>query len=169
MGSTLSHFRHRSSVLPVRSVIAILSLLHFGQRCSCMASSNVREKSRSPIPKKGYLISLKSTGIIGLVRYPTQERITGRGLLSAKLFPRGFHLGPPHFVPPRAAGLLPWCARATRSVFQYRLGISSENGCDAARFLTDEIERLIRKGHRNRMFLANIAIIKYREFRREVA
>jgi hypothetical protein len=32
MGSTSSHFKHRSSVLPVRSVIAIMSFLHFGQR-----------------------------------------------------------------------------------------------------------------------------------------
>jgi hypothetical protein len=39
---------------------------------------------------------------------------------------------------------------------------------DAARFLTDEIERLIRKGHKNRMFVANIAIIKYREFSNKV-
>src|ERR1700743_914809 len=37
MGSTLSHFKHRSSVLPVRSLIAIKSFLHFGQRCSFMA------------------------------------------------------------------------------------------------------------------------------------
>jgi hypothetical protein len=38
MGSTLSHFKQRSSVLPVRSVIAIKSFLHLGQRCSFMAS-----------------------------------------------------------------------------------------------------------------------------------
>jgi len=34
---------------------------------------------------------------------------------------------------------------------------------DAARFLTDTIERMIRQGHRNRMFLANKAIARYRE------
>jgi hypothetical protein len=32
MGSTLSHFTQRTSVLPVRSVIASMSFLHFGQR-----------------------------------------------------------------------------------------------------------------------------------------
>jgi hypothetical protein len=32
MGSTLSHFTQRSWVLPVRSVIAMRSFLHFGQR-----------------------------------------------------------------------------------------------------------------------------------------
>jgi len=36
------------------------------------------------------------------------------------------------------------------------------NGGNAARFLTDAIERMIRQGHRNRMFLANKAILKYR-------
>ena len=35
----------------------------------------------------------------------------------------------------------------------------------AASFLTDTIERMIRYGHRNRIFLANKAISKYREFR----
>jgi hypothetical protein len=34
---------------------------------------------------------------------------------------------------------------------------------DAARFLTDTIERMIRQGHRNRMYLANKAINKYLE------
>ena len=33
---------------------------------------------------------------------------------------------------------------------------------DAARYLSDVIEVMIRKGQRNRMFLANMAIIKYR-------
>jgi hypothetical protein len=33
---------------------------------------------------------------------------------------------------------------------------------DAARYLTDTIEVMIRGGQRNRMFLANMAIIKYR-------
>ena len=32
---------------------------------------------------------------------------------------------------------------------------------NAARFLTDTIEQMIRNGHRNRMFLANKAIAKY--------
>jgi hypothetical protein len=36
---------------------------------------------------------------------------------------------------------------------------------NAARFLTDTIERMIRHGHRNRMFLANKAIAKYRDSR----
>ena len=40
---------------------------------------------------------------------------------------------------------------------------------NAARFLTDAIERMIRHGHRNRMFLANKAIGKYRESRSHVA
>lgn len=35
----------------------------------------------------------------------------------------------------------------------------------AASFLTDTIERMIRYGHRNRIFLANKAISKYRESR----
>jgi hypothetical protein len=38
---------------------------------------------------------------------------------------------------------------------------------DAARYLTDAIETMIRRGQRNRMFLANIAIIKYRAFKDE--
>ncbi len=33
---------------------------------------------------------------------------------------------------------------------------------DAARYLSDVIEMMIRGGQRNRMFLANMAIIKYR-------
>jgi hypothetical protein len=33
---------------------------------------------------------------------------------------------------------------------------------DVARYLTDTIEMMIRRGQRNRMFLANMAIIKYR-------
>jgi len=36
---------------------------------------------------------------------------------------------------------------------------------DAARYLTDAIETMIRRGLRNRMFLANMAIIKYRVFK----
>ena len=39
---------------------------------------------------------------------------------------------------------------------------------DAARFLTDTIEWLIRCGHRNRIFLANKAISKYRESRASI-
>jgi hypothetical protein len=33
---------------------------------------------------------------------------------------------------------------------------------DTARYLVDAIEAMIRRGQRNRMFMANIAIIKYR-------
>jgi hypothetical protein len=36
---------------------------------------------------------------------------------------------------------------------------------DTVRFLTDTIELMIRRGQRNRMFLANKAIMKYRESR----
>jgi hypothetical protein len=39
---------------------------------------------------------------------------------------------------------------------------------DAARFLTDTIEQMIRHGRRNRMFLANKAIAKYRDSRSHV-
>jgi hypothetical protein len=39
---------------------------------------------------------------------------------------------------------------------------TGELGNDAARYLTDTIESMIRHGQRNRMFLANMAIIKYR-------
>ncbi|HEY3677664.1 MAG TPA: hypothetical protein VGL45_03025 [Bradyrhizobium sp.] len=39
---------------------------------------------------------------------------------------------------------------------------TGELGNDAARALTDTIETMIRRGQRNRMFLANMAIIKYR-------
>jgi hypothetical protein len=43
------------------------------------------------------------------------------------------------------------------------LDSSGELGNGAARFLTDTIEGMIRRGQRNRMFLANMAIMKYRE------
>jgi hypothetical protein len=39
---------------------------------------------------------------------------------------------------------------------------------DALRILTDTIGRMIQDGHRNRMFLANKAIAKYLESRRNV-
>jgi hypothetical protein len=39
MGLTLSHFKQRSSVLPVRSVIASNGLLHLGQRTTSMQAS----------------------------------------------------------------------------------------------------------------------------------
>jgi hypothetical protein len=39
---------------------------------------------------------------------------------------------------------------------------------NAARFLSDAIERMIRHGHRNRIFLANKAIAKYRDSRRNI-
>jgi len=42
---------------------------------------------------------------------------------------------------------------------------SGELDNDAARYLTDAIETMIRRGQRNRMFLANMAIIKYRVFK----
>jgi hypothetical protein len=39
---------------------------------------------------------------------------------------------------------------------------SGELENDAARYLSDVIETMIRRGQRNRMYLANLAIIKYR-------
>lgn len=36
---------------------------------------------------------------------------------------------------------------------------------DAARYLTDTVEAMIGRGQRNRMFLANIAIIKYQAYK----
>jgi hypothetical protein len=39
---------------------------------------------------------------------------------------------------------------------------------DAVRILIDTIERMIRHGHRNRMFLANKAIAKYLESKSNV-
>jgi hypothetical protein len=42
---------------------------------------------------------------------------------------------------------------------------TGELGEDAAAYLSDAIERMIRQGQRNRMFLANRALIKYRTFR----
>jgi len=39
------------------------------------------------------------------------------------------------------------------------------DGGTAAVFLTNTIESMMRRGQRNRMFLANKAIIKYRAFR----
>jgi hypothetical protein len=51
-------------------------------------------------------------------------------------------------------------------VYLERSGELGEVG--AARFLTDTIERMIRQGHRNRIFLANKAIAKYRESRNSV-
>ena len=39
------------------------------------------------------------------------------------------------------------------------------DGNAAADFLTNKIDLMIRRGQRNRMFLANMAIIKYRDFR----
>jgi hypothetical protein len=44
-------------------------------------------------------------------------------------------------------------------VYLQRTG-EADNG--AARYLTDAIETMIRRGQRNRMFLANMAIIRYR-------
>jgi hypothetical protein len=42
------------------------------------------------------------------------------------------------------------------------LQLMGEAENDAARYLTDTIETMIRRGQRNRMYLANMAIIKYR-------
>jgi hypothetical protein len=42
------------------------------------------------------------------------------------------------------------------------------DGNIAARFLTDSIDAMIRSGQRNRMFMANMAIIKYRQSRDSV-
>jgi hypothetical protein len=39
---------------------------------------------------------------------------------------------------------------------------------NAVGFLNDAIERMIRQGQRNRMFLANMALIKYRQSRSNV-
>ncbi len=39
------------------------------------------------------------------------------------------------------------------------------DGNTAAVFLTNAVDQMIRQGQRNRMFLANKAIIKYRTFR----
>jgi hypothetical protein len=52
-------------------------------------------------------------------------------------------------------------------VFLQRSGELGD-GYVAARFLTDKVDAMIRTGRRNRMFLANMAIIKYRESRRKV-
>jgi hypothetical protein len=53
-------------------------------------------------------------------------------------------------------------------VFLQRSGELGD-GYVATRFLTDRVDAMIRRGRRNRMFLANMAIIKYRESRRKVA
>ena len=45
-------------------------------------------------------------------------------------------------------------------VYLHRTG-EIVDGAVAARFLTDTVEGMIRKGQRNRMFLANMAILKY--------
>ena len=47
-------------------------------------------------------------------------------------------------------------------VYLQRIG---EADNDVARYLVDTIEPMIRRGQRNRMFLANMAIIKYRALR----
>ena len=53
-------------------------------------------------------------------------------------------------------------------VYLQRSGELELENSDAAGFLTDTIERMIRHGHRNRIFLANKAISKYRESRADV-
>jgi hypothetical protein len=52
-------------------------------------------------------------------------------------------------------------------VYLHRTG-EIVDGIVAARFLTDTIETMIRRGQRNRMFLANMAILKYRASRSNV-
>ena len=52
-------------------------------------------------------------------------------------------------------------------VYLHRTG-EIVDGIVAARFLTDTIETMIRRGQRNRMFLANMAILKYRISRSNV-
>ena len=47
-------------------------------------------------------------------------------------------------------------------IYLQRIG---EADNDTARYLVDTIETMIRRGQRNRMFLANMAIIKYRAVR----
>jgi hypothetical protein len=42
-----------------------------------------------------------------------------------------------------------------------------DDGNSAAYFLCERVEALIRRGHRNRMFLANMAIIAYQAAREE--
>jgi hypothetical protein len=56
---------------------------------------------------------------------------------------------------------------AIARVFLQRSGELGD-GYIAARFLTDKVDAMIRRGRRNRMFLANMAIIKYRESRHKV-
>ena len=56
---------------------------------------------------------------------------------------------------------------AIARVFLQRSGELGD-GYIAARFLTDKVDVMIRRGRRNRMFLANMAIIKYRESRHKV-
>lgn len=50
----------------------------------------------------------------------------------------------------------------------YLQGTGELGDGNAAFFLSDSIERMIRQGQRNRMFLANMALIKYRESRNNV-
>jgi hypothetical protein len=52
-------------------------------------------------------------------------------------------------------------------VYLHRTG-EIVDGIVAARFLTDTIETMIRHGQRNQMFLANMAILKYRASRSNV-
>jgi hypothetical protein len=106
IGSTLSHFRQRNSVLPVRSVIAIKSFLHFGQRYSFMTSSRVLEKSRSGKPNGECLLSLKNTGKVEAVGHPTRERIQVEALEYRCFFPR---------LHPRARRVIPECGKTVLS------------------------------------------------------
>ena len=96
MGSTLSHFKQRSSVFPVRSVIAIKSFLHFGQRCSFMASFApvFSGKFKSRKPKGKCLLSLKKhCADYRLPALQCRRCLYDRCALSAKPFRRSSSAG----------------------------------------------------------------------------
>ncbi len=96
----------------------------------------------------------------------------------AEAFP-GFTSKPAAFLIPGAAGFFLECvmegplsklleeALDIAWVYLHRTG-EIVDGIVAARFLTDTIETMIRRGQRNRMFLANMAILKYRASRSNV-
>jgi hypothetical protein len=77
MGSTWSHLRQRSSVRPVRSVIAIKSLLHFGQRWSFMGSSQLGEVMRENITDVTNF-NRKTLLVLGLEKSATWRRCWSR-------------------------------------------------------------------------------------------
>jgi hypothetical protein len=92
----------------------------------------------------------------------------------------GFTSRPAAFSIPGAAGFPVWScvmevplsklleeAVDIAWVYLHRTG-EIVDGIVAARFLTDTIETMIRRGQRNRMFLANMAILKYQASRSNV-